>query len=54
MKASAAAAVDIRQLVDLLAEDALLVADRGRFGRDCNLPRRGAAKVAPFLAALGR
>lgn len=56
----ASAAGDVRQLVDLLAEDAVLVADGGpggaRYGRVRNLPRPlvGQAKVAAFLAAVGR
>ena len=56
----ASAAGDVRQLVELLAEDAMLVADGGpggvRYGRVRNLPRPlvGQTKVAAFLAAVGR
>ena len=55
----ASAAGDVRQLVELLADDAMLVADGGpggvRYGRVRNLPRPlvGQTKVAAFLAAVG-
>ncbi len=51
---------DVGRLVDLLAADALLVADGGpagvRYGRVRNLPRplSGATKIAAFVAALAR
>jgi len=56
----ASSAGDVRQLVDLLAADAVLVADGGsggiRYGPVRNLPRPlvGQAKIAAFLAAVGR
>jgi RNA polymerase sigma-70 factor, ECF subfamily len=55
----ASAAGDVGQLVELLADDAVLVADGGpggvRYGRVRNLPRPlvGKAKIAAFLAAVG-
>jgi RNA polymerase sigma-70 factor, ECF subfamily len=58
LKASSAG--DVTQLVDLLADDAVLVTDGGqgavRYGRARNLPRplSGRAKIAAFLAAVGR
>lgn len=57
---TASAAGDVRKLVDLLADDAVLVADGGRggvrYGRVRNLPRPlvGQAKIAAFLASVGR
>ncbi|MDB5218056.1 MAG: polymerase sigma-70 factor [Myxococcaceae bacterium] len=58
--AGAATAGDIGALVALLADDAMLVTDGGRFGREVdgtrNLPRplEGAARVAAFIAATSR
>jgi RNA polymerase sigma-70 factor (ECF subfamily) len=55
----ASSAGDVRRLVELLADDAVLVADGGqggvRYGRVRNVPRPvvGQAKVAAFLAAVG-
>ncbi len=57
---AAATAGDVRQLLELLSSDAVLVADTGpgggRYGRVRNLPRplAGAVKIAAFLAATGR
>jgi RNA polymerase sigma-70 factor (ECF subfamily) len=54
----ASAAGDVRQIVELLANDAVLVADGGpqgvRYGRVRNLPRPlvGQTKIAAFLAAV--
>jgi len=58
LKASAAG--DVQQLVELLADDAVLFADGGkagvRYGRVRNLPHplAGRVKIAAFLAAVGR
>lgn len=54
----ASSAGNVRELLDLLADDAVLVADAGpngaRYGRVRNLPRPvvGATKIAAFLAAV--
>jgi RNA polymerase sigma-70 factor (ECF subfamily) len=51
---------DVPRLLELLGEDAVLVADAGpgggRYGRVRNLPRplSGAVKIAAFLSAIGR
>lgn len=58
LKASAAG--DVRELLGILADDAVLIADAGpdgvRYGRVRNLPRplSGPVKIAAFLAAVGR
>ncbi len=51
---------DVRRIVELLADDAVLVADGGpggaRYGRVRNLPRplSGTTKIAAFVAAVAR
>lgn len=56
----ASSAGDVQRLLQILADDAVLIADAGpggaRYGRVRNLPRPllGSVKIAAFLAAVGR